>query len=167
MISLRNKAAMGLVSIIVLVVFSTSLSARSFRDMLQIPTPSALPSGAKQVEQIQWLDRELVLEGINHILDSWNNGQLENVLAEDFVNARKLIDTVTTTVPQDAELSLLAMRSYNVLRQYRINDPGQSETRVSRVAVTVRLQLTFNDPQTGYQRLSNTSEFIIEIREPF
>lgn len=165
MYTIRFPILISVVTLALLLVAQGS-SSRSFRDFSRIPTPSALPQGAEPVDLLQRLDRELVLQGVNEILSAWNEGRLENVLAENFMNARKLVDTVTTTVPQDARLSLQSMRSYNLLRQYRLHEPGRGEVRVSRVAVAVRLQLTFNDPLTGYQRLPSTSEFILEIREP-
>ncbi|PAV24429.1 hypothetical protein CF392_16330 [Tamilnaduibacter salinus] len=140
--------------------------SRSFRDFTQIPTPSALPDGAERIESLHRLDRELVLEGVNAILSAWNQGQLDTILVQDFADAQKLSDTVLTEVPRDARLALLSMRSYNVISQHRVAEPGDGDRRVSRVAVTVRLQLTFNDPRTGYQGLPSTSEFILEIREP-
>ncbi|MDX1694316.1 MAG: hypothetical protein R3208_11180 [Ketobacteraceae bacterium] len=156
----------GLVALVVLALLPGHTDARSFRDFNAIPTPEALPDNAKLVEDIRFLDRELVERGVNHILGAWNRGELAPVLAEDFMDAQKLADTILTTVPRDARLSLESLGGYNVLRQYRIEDPDSGNYRVSRVAVIVRLQLTFNDPRTGYQRLPSTSEFILDIREP-
>ena len=163
MMGIRNS---GLAVLVMLILMHGPAEARSFRDFNAIPTPGALPDNATMVEDIRFLDRDLVVRGVNHILDAWNRGELMPVLAENFVNAQKLEDTVLTTVPRDATLSLESLGSYNVLRQYRIDDPERGKYRVSRVAVTVRLQLTFNDPRTGYQRLPSTSEFILDIREP-
>lgn len=156
----------GLVALVTLALLLGNAEARSFRSFSAIPTPGALPDNAEMLEEIRFLDRELVERGVNHILDAWNRGELAPVLAEDFADAQKLADTVLTTVPRDARLLLESLASYNVVRQYRIEDPDRGAYRVTRVAVTVRLQLTFNDPQTGYQRLPSTSEFILDIREP-
>lgn len=155
-----------LMAALLLTLAAELVSARSFRDFNAIPAPSLLPENAVSITPLKPLDQQLIRQGIDEILTAWNRGEIQDVLAEDFVNVQRLADTIITVVPRDARLSLLSLRSHHLLRQYHLKEPGQGSWRVSRVAVTVRLQLTFNDPRTGYQRLPSTSEFILEIREP-
>ncbi|MCS3903361.1 hypothetical protein J2T55_001382 [Methylohalomonas lacus] len=145
---------------------STDSQARTFREFRQIPKPEGLPDNAERVETIEPVDRELVERGVREILGAWNSGQLESLLAEAFVNRQKLADTLITVVPRDAELDLLSLRSFSTLEQYNTAVSQKGRYRVSKVSAVIRMQVIFNDPQTGYQRLPNTSEFIIEIREP-
>lgn len=162
----------GLVIATIMVIGSSWLlslpegQARTFREFRQIPKPQSLSDSAERVETIEPVDRELVERGVREILGAWNSGQLENLLAEAFVNRQKLADTLITVVPRDAELGLLSLRSFSTLEQYKTEEPQKGRYRVSKVSAVIRMQVIFNDPQTGYQRLPSTSEFIIEIREP-
>lgn len=144
----------------------TDTQARTFREFRQIPKPQGLPDNAEGVETINPVDRELVERGVREILGAWNSGQLENMLAEAFVNRQKLVDTLITVVPRDAELDLLSLRSFTTLEQYNMDVSQKGRYRISKISAVIRMQVIFNDTQTGYQRLPNTSEFIIEIREP-
>ena len=165
----RSLPVLAIITLLLMITGIVQLSdthARTFREFRQIPKPEALPNNAERVETIEPIGRELVERGVREILAAWNSGQLEGLLAEAFVNRQKLADTLITVVPRDAELGLLSLRSFSTLEQYKTDDPQKGQYRVSKVSTVVRMQVIFNDPQVGYQRLPNTSELIIEIREP-
>lgn len=166
----RRASGLLVVTLSLFVIVALQLAepqARTFRDFRAIPKPEALPDNAERVDTIEPIDRELVERGVREILGAWNSGQLQPLLAEAFVNRQKLADTLITVVPRDAELGLLSLRSYSTLEQYNTEDTQKGRYRVSKVSAVIRMQVIFNDAQTGFQRLPNTSEFIIEIREPF
>ena len=139
--------------------------ARSFRQFNAIATPQGLPEGAELLPERRPIDRALVERAVRAIVRAWNTGGLDPILATDFQNRQRLLDTLLRTAPRDAELQVVAIRSVSTLRQYRVDEPA-GPVRVSTVAAVVRTQVVFNDPVTGYQRLPGTNEFVLEFREP-
>jgi hypothetical protein len=139
--------------------------ARSFRQFNAIATPQGLPEGAARLQELRPIDRALVERAVRAIVRAWNTGGLDPILATDFQNRQRLLDTLLRTAPRDAELQVVSVRSVSTLRQYRVDEPA-GPVRVSTVAAVVRTQVVFNDPVTGYQRLPGTNEFVLEFREP-
>lgn len=144
-------------------------SAQEARQLNRIATPQAapkLPPGARAVAAVRPVPAAPVEAAVQQIAASWNTARLEPLLADNFYDKTRLLDTLNAKVPRDAKLRVLAIQGMQTLNQYLQKNPAGSEDRVSRVSVTVRTQLEFNDPQTGLQRLDGTNEFILLVMEP-
>jgi hypothetical protein len=164
-VMVRFGAVVSAALIIGAAVAARPADARSFRQFNAIATPQGLPDGAELLPERRPIDRALVERAVRAIVRAWNTGGLDPILAPDFQNRQRLLDTLLRTAPRDAELQVVAVRGVSTLRQYRVEEPA-GPVRVSTVAAVVRTQVVFNDPVTGYQRLPGTNEFVLEFREP-
>ena len=88
------------------------------------------------------------------------------MLADNFYDKSRLADALTTNVPRDARLRVVAIQGMQTLNQYLQNTPSGVEQRVSRVSVTVSTQVEYNDPQSGFRHLDGSNEYILRITEP-
>ncbi len=88
------------------------------------------------------------------------------MLATNFYDKSRLLDALNTNYPRDAKLRILAVQGVQTLAQYVQAGAGGVEQLVSRVSVTARTQVEFNDPRTGAQRLEGTNEYILLFTEP-
>lgn len=141
--------------------------ARTFRDINPIARPGALPEGAQRVVALKPVDRQLVVKALHSIARAWNTGALGPLLADDFTNGSRLLDTLAEVVPRDARLRILSVRSVSTLDQYRQLERDSGKMRqVSTVSAIVDTQIEFNDPDQGFQRLDGTSEYVLRITEP-
>jgi hypothetical protein len=69
-------------------------------------------------------------------------------------------------LPRDAKLRVLGIESIQTLEQTIDVTPDDQQTRISVVTATVRSQLEFDDPVSGFTRLDGTNEFLLRIKEP-
>ncbi|PHS22276.1 MAG: hypothetical protein COA85_11950 [Robiginitomaculum sp.] len=110
------------------------------------------------------ITRDVAEKAIGMLVDAWNSNTLQSVLADSFFDKSRLTDAMDTKVPRDAELSVLAIQDVQTLKQ-KIDDTPDGKVLVSTVSITVRSQLTFNDPDKGYQRREGVNEYIMRIRQ--
>ncbi|RLA43705.1 MAG: hypothetical protein DRR04_08740 [Gammaproteobacteria bacterium] len=141
-------------------------SAREFRTLKQIRSSSLVPEGASTVQQFISVDKRLINQAVDQIMEQWSTPQMQAYLSKDFYDASRLEDVIDTLVPRDAIVRILAVSGVQTLQQYHEQEPATGmDVRVSRVSVTVRTQLEYNDPNTGLVRLPGTTEYILKFRE--
>lgn len=148
-----------------------SAAARQFRLLLPIATPEQatplLPEGARPVPTVIPVGRDQVEPLVRELLESWNTAGLADKLAEEFWDSQRLLNALDTRAPRDASLRLQAVQGLQTLAQYLQTDPATgTETRVSIVSATVRTQLEFNAPGTGFVRRTGLNEYLLKISHP-
>lgn len=124
---------------------------------------AALPNGAIRIVPPRPVSRERVEAAVLQLIQAWNERKLETVLADNFYDRQRLVDAVQSKVPRDARLRLVALQSWQIVDQYAF-DSARSVV-YSRISVTARTQLEFNDPAAGFQVRPGTNDFFLTIGE--
>lgn len=143
-------------------------SAQESRQLNRIVTPDSarrLPLGARAVAAIEPVSAQTVEAAVRQLAAAWNTPNLPKYLAPNFYGKDRLVESVNRQLPRDAKLRVLGIQSMQTVSQY-IQPDGTGELVVSRVSVTVRTQIEFNDPRTGLRRLEGTNEFTLRVAEP-
>ena len=138
--------------------------AQEFRLLNRIATPNVaqrLPPGASLVTSQRPIPASDIEAAVRDIAASWNKPNLEPLLAENFYDKSRLLGTVAAAVPRDAELRIVSMQGSQILAQYTMAGPDGQQMLYSRVSVTVRTQVEYNDPQKGFQRLDGTNDLVL------
>lgn len=163
------KLSILVISLLLLTGVTAVSQARQFRQVIPIPSPQkiepVLPEGAEPVEQPRNISRERVREAVESVISQWNAGDLEEMLSEDFFDRSRLSDAVDTIVPRDASVRVQSIQGVQTLQQYQMESDEGGEQTVSIVSATVRTQLEFNDPQSGFVRRQGLNEFILKITQ--
>lgn len=143
--------------------------AQEFRLLNRIPTPQAaagIPPGASLVTPPRPIPAALIEAAVHDIAAAWNTPALDSRLAENFYGKSRLTSTLAADVPRDAKLRVIAIQGSQTVAQYTMAGAGGQPTRYSRISVTVRTQLEYNDPVKGLQRLDGTNDLILRLEEP-
>lgn len=90
---------------------------------------------------------------------------MSSMLSDSFYNKSRFGDAMQTNVPTNSRLKIQSLGSTQTLEQRIVNDPDGGRSRVSLISVTVRSQVEFNDPRSGFVRVPGTNEFIMEMTE--
>lgn len=142
--------------------------AQETRQFNRIAIPDAaqrLPPGARALASPQPVSPERIDEAVQAVVTAWNTPKLAPLLADYFYGKSRLLDALNTKVPRDAKLRVLSVQGMQTLLQYVQKNESGVEQLKSRVSVTVRTQVEYNDPQAGFQRLDGTNEVILIITE--
>lgn len=155
---------------IILIVLATAPLAHSqeWRRIEPIATPSAplapiTDEGIIPAEQIP-VDRRAVEQAMQAVARSWNSADMSGILSESFRNKDRLMDVMATAVPADATMRLVSVGSHRILNQV-VQPRPEGTLLVSRVVVSARVQVEYNDPATGFQRLPGEQDYIIKITQ--
>ena len=155
-----------------LAVAAFAAAAQESRTLNPIARPPA--AGTPQVRAplaagaLRPVSPETVRAAIERLVKAWNTPDLEPLLSERFPDKARLLDALAAKVPRDARLNLLAIQAIQVLEQREVARAGGGEREiVSRVSVTFRTQVEFNDPSSGFQRREGVNEAILTVRETF
>ena len=146
------------------------LQSRDFRAFNPIATPAA---PALRLSSPRAVPREVVEKAVRDITNAWNSGRLEAYLDRDFANGFRLEDVFRFTLPRDAKLTVLSIRSVTVLDQQmradttKPNQPASAVSVVSLVSAIVETQIEFLDGRTGFVRLPGANEFTLRVTEAF
>lgn len=163
-----RRTLSSLLCVLVMSALFGNIQARQFRQVIPIATPNkaaTLPQGAVAVDKPRELDREEVKAAVNQVLSKWNTGDLAEVLSESFFDRTRLTDAVDNIVPRDATLSIQSVQGIQTLQQFIM--PGdEGDSMVSIVSATVRTQLEYNDPDSGFVRLPGVNEFVLKVTQP-
>lgn len=154
--------------VVVALMAASPATARQFRHVVPIATPAkhsaSLPDGAKPVEKPQALSRDQVRAAVDQVLSKWNTSEMEQTLADNFFDRTRLSDAMDTVVPRDATLRVQSVQGVQTLQQY-IMPSNSGDSRVSIVSATVRTQVEFNDPDTGFVSLPGLNEFVLKVTQ--
>lgn len=148
---------------------SLTATAQEFRQLNPIATPKSparLPQGTRAVEAIRPVSAQTVEAAVSKLAAAWNTPGLAAFLAPNFYGKDRLVESVNRQLPRDAKLRVLGIQSTQTVAQYFQADAEGREMRVSRVSVTLRTQVEFNDPRAGLRRLEGTNEFLLQVAEP-
>ena len=153
------------ITIVVLVLSVASLSeAAQFRRYINIsPDNVVAPNGYKAAPTPYRLDRRLIESAVNQVANNFRSPQLRNLLSEGFSDRDQMLDDIQANLPFDASVRVLAIRAPRVLAQYETLNESNVRLLLSQVAVTVSAQLEFSDPVAGFQRIEDTSEWLLSI----
>lgn len=164
---MRHRKIYTLIAALAVPLVLSTADARQFRSIQPIVTPvkaALLPDGAQPVDSIQAVPREVIAPALKDLLVKWNAPGMSDTLTDGFFDKNRLLDTMSSSVPRDAKLSVLAVRGIQTVQQYITPaDDGGRGTLVSLVTVTVQTQVEFNSPTSGYTRLPGTNEFLLEV----
>lgn len=133
---------------------------RTFNPIARPAARPALPGGAVRVSPPRPIPRDRIEAAVAKVARAWNDRNLEAVLAPEFPRARELADALQTKVPRDASLRVTAIQGWQVIDQY-----AQSGNLVSKVSVTVRTQVEFNDPASGNQVRDGINEYLLTLTD--
>ena len=143
--------------------------AQETRQLNRIATPQAamkLPPGARAVASPRPISQQRIEAAVAQLAAAWNTARLGTLLADNYYDKSRLLTTLSTAVPRDATLRVLAVQGAQTLAQYIQDRSSGGAELVSRVSVSVRTQIEFNDPQSGFKRLDGTNELTLLLREP-
>jgi hypothetical protein len=155
--------------LLALLLAPTQAQAQEFRLLNRIPTPGAaqrLPPGASVLSTPRPVPASDIEAAVRDIAASWNSTALEPLLAENFYDKSRLVSALAAGVPRDAGLRLVSIQGSQVLSQYTLVGPDGQRAFYSRVSVTVRTQVEYNDLQKGFQRLDGTNDLVLLFKEP-
>ena len=142
------------------VVVAHAQEGRTFNPIARPAARPALPDGAVRVTPPIPVPREQVERAVKRVAEAWGNRQLDQVLSPQFRDREKLVDAIETKVPRDASLRVTSIQGWQVLDQYR-----KDGALVSRVSVTVRTQLEFNDAAAGFQARDGTNVYVMTLTD--
>ncbi len=142
---------------------SNALWASEFGGFNPIAVPESGVAGGAPVEVMQPVDPRLVHKAVAQLVETYNLQGLENFLSPTFFNRSRLLDNIGNQIPRDARLRVLSIQGIQTLNQSIRRQEGQTPLRVSTVSVTVRTQLQFNNPTTGFDRRDGTNEWIFTV----
>lgn len=145
---------------------ATAQEARTLNPIARPPAggaASATPPGSGAFRPVS---PAIVRAAVERLVKSWNTPDLGPLLSERFPDKARLLDALASGVPRDARLGLLAIQGMQVLDQRFAPSANGIELEVtSRVSVTFRTQVEFNDPSSGFQRREGVNEAILTVRE--
>ncbi|MBN8531274.1 MAG: hypothetical protein J0L97_05375 [Alphaproteobacteria bacterium] len=147
-------------TILAALLLASSAYAQEFRAMNRIASPGKAPEGAVALDEVQAVPRAVVEKGVQELMASWNTGQLEKHLAENFYDKSRLDDAISTNMPRDAKLTVLGIQGQQTLQQFK-----KDNATISRVSVTVRTRLEYNDPARGRRSFEGTNEYILRVTD--
>ena len=149
---------------------SSGVAARSFRDDDRIARPPTGRPGTTARPPVAAgpvvpVNPQLVRKAVFQIAAAWNGQGLGKYLDQSkFYDKRRLLDVITRDVPRNARMRVLTVGGVNTLTQ-RVEKRADGTYLVSVVTASVSLQVEFNNPQTGFQRLQGRNEWTLEVVE--
>lgn len=134
----------------------TTAAAHSFRMPSAIVKPGELPDGAELIFPPRAFEPGFVEQKVREVLGAWNTPSFRALLADDFYEKDRLLDTISDRVPRDARVQILGVQGSRIVRQYLQKSSDGGRHIVSDVEVRVMSEVVLNDPTLGYVRLPGT-----------
>jgi hypothetical protein len=106
-----------------------------------------------------------VKDAVKQLATAWNSSDLARLLSDQFTDRQRVLDTIFEVVPRDARLRILAVRGVRTLSQARRKEGLEGTALVSIVSALARLQIEYNDPTRGFQRLESNLDLILKITQ--
>jgi len=138
---------------------------QEMRSVNPISTPARLKTGGDIVRQPAALNTETVRSNVENMFNSWNNGDVTNMLSDNFYDKTRFGEAMQTNIPRDSKIKVMGMGSVQTLEQRIVTDPDGSKRRVTLGSVNVNSQVEFNDPSKGFVRVPGTNEIVFEMSE--
>ncbi|NOX10073.1 MAG: hypothetical protein GXP22_11435 [Gammaproteobacteria bacterium] len=149
-----------------------NLKASEFRAFSLIRSPSSersnlvSQSSVALKTDIQVVSSKMVQDAVSKLVAAWNSNGLSTIVTDSFIDKSRLLDSVNSQIPRDAQLRVLAIQNTRTLNQHVADSPS-GKLLVSLVSTTLRTQLEFNDPAQGFQRREGTNEYILRIKQRY
>jgi len=162
-------AWMALAGLMLILSNSGAIQASEFRSIQPVLTAAmaqggqSLAPGEKRVA-LKPIPRKVAKQAADKIMAAWNGNHMDSVLGKEFFDKSQLSDAMNSKVPRDARLSVLSIQDVQTLAQKTADSP-QGRLLVSTVTITLKTQLTFNDPVNGFQRREGTNEYTMRIKQ--
>jgi hypothetical protein len=145
---------------------ATVAHAGEFRTLQPILTPQQLGvTGVQTGKLLKPVPRDTVVGAVKEVLSAWNENRIDGVLDNKFFDRSQMEDAMQSKVPRDARLTPQSIGDIQTIKREIVDTPEGRMAR-STVMVTVKTQLTFNDPQKGYQRRNGVNTYVLTITEP-
>jgi hypothetical protein len=138
---------------------------QEMRAINPVSTPARLRIGGEAVEKPIPLNVETVRSNVERVFDTWNNGDVSNMLSDNFYDKARFGDAMQTDIPRDSKLKVVGMGAMQTLEQRIVTDPDGTRRRVTLGSVNVNSQVEFNDPKNGFVRVPGTNEIVFEMSE--
>jgi hypothetical protein len=130
--------------------------------------------GAKFAEEMAFdldlkpIPRQDVEKAVRDFFTAWNGGSVSSLLAPEFVDASRLLDAITDTVPRDAKIRIQSIGAVATLPGDIIEELPNEEgfDRVAIVSVTVDTVIEFTD-DNGFQKIKGVNEYLFKVREEY
>jgi hypothetical protein len=143
-------------------------AAQESRPFKPIPRPgSAAPSTEPAAPPAPAALRAAVDRAVASLERAWNTPDLEKLLSSAFYDRQRLLDAMVTKVPRDARLRIVGVQAIQVLGTVKRQGRDGREEIVTRVSVTLRTQVEYNDPASGFQRLEGLNEAVFAFPGTF
>ncbi|MEM7406341.1 MAG: hypothetical protein AAF458_13670 [Pseudomonadota bacterium] len=143
--------------------------AREMRRFNAIRTPQQVAQfGGVQVDPVDRIlpvDPRVARDAITKFIGAWNTPLINSILAENFVDKSRFLDSTATNVPRNARLRLLSIQGVQTIAQGRRSSEDGERQLISTVVATVRTQVEFNDATSGFVRLEGTNDFYLTVTE--
>lgn len=138
---------------------------QEMRAINPISTPARLKIGGERVQKPTPLNVENVRSNVENLFNTWNNGDVTNVLSDNFYDKTRFGEAMQTNIPRDSKIKVMGMGSVQTLEQRIVTDPDGSKRKVTLGSVNVNSQVEFNDPSKGFVRVPGTNEIVFEMSE--
>jgi len=162
---MRNLMRVSFIFPVFIFFLSYVAEGQEMRSINLISTPAKLRIGGEPVKQPVPLNTETVRSNVEGLLSKWNNGDVTNMLSDNFYDKTRFGDAMQTNIPRDSKIKVMGMGSVQTLEQRIVTDPDGSKRRVTLGSVNVNSQVEFNDPNKGFVRVPGTNEIIFEMSE--
>ncbi len=139
--------------------------AQEMRSINPVATPARLKVAGEPVKQIIPLDTEKVRSNVENLFKTWNNGDVTDMLSDNFYDKTRFSDAMQTNIPRDSKITVMGMGSVQTLEQRIVTDPDGTKRKVTLGSVNVNSQVEFNDPNKGFVRVPGTNEIVFEMSE--
>jgi hypothetical protein len=164
-----QKIFVSIIAVISILVYITiNAYAQEVRRIQPIKSPASidepLAEGIQPVKKPIPIDRQTIEKTMQKIAESWNSPDMMNTLGKNFYEKDRLMDSMNSKAPVDARLRIMSVGSYRVINQGIKLDPA-GDLLISRVSVTAKTQVEYNDPANGFQRRQGEQEYIIKITQ--
>lgn len=161
---LKISIVFSLAAMILIMAIATELMAAEFRAIRPISAPAALPPGAVAVapNQVEPVSRSDVRRAIELFTASFTDTQFADFLSDSFFDKQGLLDNIAAFVPRDTKVRVLSVQGIQTVGQRIFPERG---IRQSDVTASVRLQIEFDDPNAGVQRIEDVGDIFFRFSE--
>ncbi len=161
---LKISIVFSLVAMILIMAIATELAAAEFRAIRPISAPAALPPGAVAVapNEMVPVSTNKVRRAVKIFADSFIEPEFADLLSDGFFDKQGLLDNISSFVPRDTKVRVLSVQGIQTVGQVIL--PGQG-IRQSDVTASVRVQIEFNDPNNGFQRIEDSGDIFFRFSE--
>ena len=177
---MKSKTFKSYVSVLVVMGMTVGLyglaQAFEFRQFSPLGPPVIQGApGAKLAEEtpalaleLKPIPRQAVEKAVRDFFTAWNGGNVSALLAPEFVDASRLLDAISDTVPRDAKIRVQSIGAVATLPGDIIEElpNGQGFDRIAIVSVTVDTVIEFTD-DSGFQRINGVSDYLFRVREEY